>query len=321
MKFSYHIASPAAIIGGVATAGGAMALLVRDAFVTGWTVDLALMPILVATAILAGHLFWQAVRCGRVLSAAGLALLAILCSGYVVYETTGRRAEVRDVTVAAANDTEKQRQHLLKMLREAEVILAGHRATASAECASGPGKRCAGATYTVSTWESAVTGYETKLAKLPSPKPVDPKAERFAAFVGLFTSAKDADVRKAVAIFEPFALPLILELGSIVFFSYGLSSRRRRNTVAAVAPVEQAAVPVADPPSPPSPKGGSMTKIEAERDLVTLLAMGTAIESQDWLAERWNLGKGTVSRWMHDWEQAGLITRTQYGKQKMIAPA
>lgn len=320
MRFHYTIANPAAIVGGVAAAGGAIALLVRDAFVTGWTVELALMPVIVGLAILSGHLSWRALCGFRPLAAVGLTVLSILCSGFAVYETMGRRAEVRDVKVASAVDTEKRRQHLQTLLSEAEEILAKHRALLSQECASGNGKRCSGLTYTTLTWESAVTGYQTQLAKLGPQTPADPKADRFAAVLSLFVGAKDADIKRNVATFEPIALPLILEFGSMVLFGFGFSSRRRREPIAAVAPAEQV-TPAVEQLPPSSPKGGSLTKIEAERDLVTLLALGKAIPSQDWLTERWGVGKGTVSKWLSDWEDRGLVTRTQSGHCKLIEPA
>lgn len=318
MRFHYTIANPAAIVGGVAAAGGAIALLVRDAFTSGWSVDHALMPVLVGITILSGHLLWEALRRGRLIAAFGLALLAIFGSGLTVIEAMGRRAEVRDVKVASAVDVETQRKHLRVMLTEAEEILAKHRALLATECASGKGKKCDGMTYTVLTWESAVAGYEAKLAKLGAPKPVDPKGERVAAVVAFFTSLKEGDVKKGVALLEPFAMPLFLELGSIVLFSFGFSGRKKREIAAAV-PAEQV-TPVAEPMSP-TPKGGSMTKIEAERDLVTLLALGKAIPSQDWLTERWGVGKGTTSKWLADWEDRGLVTRTQSGHCKLIEPA
>lgn len=325
----YSKASPAAIIGGVAAACGATALLVRDALVTGLTVDHALAPVLVAITILAGHLVWQAVRRGRVFSACGLALLAILGSALTVYETAGRRAEVRDTSVAAASDTEKQRQHLRKMLAEAEEILVKHRASRDTECATGKGKKCDGLQYTASTWEAAVSGYKAELAKLPPPKPVDPKAERLAAVLGFLVGVEDASVKKAVATLEPFALPLFLEFGAIILFGFGLPSRPKpRSTVSPVEPVAPA-VPAPQPAveprvieAPPSkPNGGAVTKLQAERDLVTLLAMGKTIESQEWLAQRWNVGESAVSKWLAIWEREGLVKRSQSGRYKIVEAA
>ena len=331
MQANYHISSPAAIAGGVVAAGGAMALLVRDAFITGWTVDLALMPALVGLTILAGHLLWTALRHGRAFSVVGLALLSILGSALVVYETAGRRGEVRDTKVAGVAGTEAKRAELQQKLREAEEILATHRKAASTECASGVGKKCDGLTYTVSTWESAVTGYETKIGKLPPPSLVDPKAARIAAVLDLAgVTVKPEAVKKAVATLEPFALPLFLELGSIVLFSFGISQRQRKVAMVATPAIPAKTVAPAAPKATPAEtketvaqSSAGMTKIEAERDLVTLLALGKPIPSQDWLVDRWDMEgkKGTISRWMADWEADGIVTRTQVGARKVIVAA
>lgn len=75
-----------------------------------------------------------------------------------------------------------------------------------------------------------------------------------------------------------------------------------------------------DEPGPMPRGGGITTKAAAERDLVTHLAFGNSVPSQDSLAFRWNVGKGTVSKWVSDWERNGTIPqRTQVGRCKTIA--
>ena len=53
------------------------------------------------------------------------------------------------------------------------------------------------------------------------------------------------------------------------------------------------------------------TRLQAERDLVTRLAFGETIASQDELAARWSVDKSTVSRWLKRWERKRLIPRRQ----------
>ncbi len=142
----YTIASPAAIAAGTAAAMGAIALLVRDGFTNGWTVELALMPVLVGVTILTGILVSKALRRGKLIAAAGLLFIHAFGSGLTIYETAGRRAEARDAKTAMAADSVTTRQHLAKMLAEAEGNVALYRKRMSTECASGKGKRCDGAT-------------------------------------------------------------------------------------------------------------------------------------------------------------------------------
>jgi len=319
MSKTYTIASPAAIVGGVAASAGATALLVRDAFATGWTVELALMPVLVGLTILSAHVAWGALRNRRVISAVGLYALAVLGSGLIVYEQMGRRAEVRDVKVATVTASVTQRQHAEQMLREAEEILAKHRAARDSECASGKGKKCDGLGYTVSTWEAAVAGHEVKLAKLGPDRPIDSRADRIAGFAALF-GLPPGPAKNAVALFEPVALPLFLELGSILLFGYGLGRvRAREKPDPAIAPVPK------DEPMKTAPSGGSKAPFTKDAALANLLALhkvGQDIPSQDWLAQKWGVSKGCVSKWLSDWSHDDLIPdRVRVGKCKMIEAA
>jgi len=320
MSKTYTIASPAAIVGGVAASAGATALLVRDAFATGWTVELALMPVLVGLTILSAHVAWGALRSGRVISAVGLYALAVLGSGLIVYEQMGRRAETRDVKMATVTASVTQRQHAEQMLREAEEILAKHRAARDSECASGKGKKCDGLGYTVSTWEAAVAGHEVKLAKLGPDRPIDSRADRIAGFAALF-GLPPGPAKNAVALFEPVALPLFLELGSILLFGYGLGRvRAREKPDPAIAPVpkDEPIAPIAN-----DNRKGPIAKADALQDLQTLLKIGQTVPSQDWLKDRWQLSsKGTVSKWVSEWETDGVIPhRMRAGKCNTLEAA
>ena len=64
------------------------------------------------------------------------------------------------------------------------------------------------------------------------------------------------------------------------------------------------------------------SKAEAEAALVTRLALGETIPSQDTLADQWLVNKGTVSKWLGDWECRQLIpARQQIGRCKQLAKA
>lgn len=326
----YHVASPAAILGGTAAAGGAVALLVRDAAVTGWTVDLALMPVLVGLTILSGHHATKALFRGRLLSAVGLAFLAVFGSCLTVYETMGRRAEVRDAKVAVAADSASQRQHLDRMLAEAEENVTRYRKRLSDECGSGKGKKCDGFAYTVKTWEAAVTGYKAEISGLGAPKPVDPKAERVAAIATMFGVGISPEViQRHVAVLEPLALPIFLELGSIVLFGYGFGRGRKIETAPAPAPAPTALQVETETHSLP-PSGGArrqLTRDEALEDLHLLAKIGETWDSQDDLCRRWGMDprtqKGTVSRWLKRWDEDGQLpgSRVMVGRCKTLAAA
>jgi uncharacterized membrane protein len=63
------------------------------------------------------------------------------------------------------------------------------------------------------------------------------------------------------------------------------------------------------------------TRLQAERDLICRLAFGDTIAAQDDLAKRWNVSKGTVSKWLARWERKRLIPRRQpNGRCKQLLP-
>jgi hypothetical protein len=65
-----------------------------------------------------------------------------------------------------------------------------------------------------------------------------------------------------------------------------------------------------------------ITRLQAERDLVTRLAFGETVAQQDDLVARWHVDKSTVSKWLKRWEGEGLIpARTQSGRCKSLAKA
>lgn len=128
---------------------------------------------------------------------------------------------------------------------------------------------------------------------------------------------------------EPFAWTFFLEFGSIVSWGY---VRRPRETVKAEKPgtvsdnpdIAQTIFPVPrEYPSPAifmrnrcnsgnpgnRPNGRVVSKVEAEADLVTRLVLGETVPSQDDLVSRWGVAKGTVSKWLREWETEKLVDR------------
>jgi hypothetical protein len=57
--------------------------------------------------------------------------------------------------------------------------------------------------------------------------------------------------------------------------------------------------------------GRPFSKLEAERDIVTLLATGATVDEQNDLAQRWSVHKGTVSKWLREWRERDLIPAAQ----------
>ena len=225
MTTKYTIHSRPAIAGGILAATGATAMLVRDGLETGFSIDHALMPLLVGMTILSAHLAWQAAT-ERKLAAVGLAFLALFGSGLTIYETMGRRAEVRDAKMLTARDNESRRQRLQAEIDDARTTLAWSEKDRAAECAGAPSPipatwpECRRKTGTVNALKAQIDRNQKALDTIKH-VPVDPKGERVAAIASFF-GASSASTKAAVDLFEPFLLPLFLELGSIFMFGFGV---------------------------------------------------------------------------------------------------
>ncbi|WP_020085709.1 hypothetical protein [Hyphomicrobium zavarzinii] len=67
-------------------------------------------------------------------------------------------------------------------------------------------------------------------------------------------------------------------------------------------------------PKPDNPRNGGnrpSSRVEFERDVVTRLALGHSIDSQDALADAHHVNKGTASKWLKDMRERGLIPAAQ----------
>jgi hypothetical protein len=62
-----------------------------------------------------------------------------------------------------------------------------------------------------------------------------------------------------------------------------------------------------------------LTKAEAKREIQKILAQYGSIPSQAKLSLYWGRPKGTVSKWLKEWEASGLLIRTRVEKRKMIS--
>ena len=218
MTRPYHIQSPGAMAACVSAAILTTAALVVPMFdhemsrhnVLQISTAVGLTTLTISVAVL-GHL-WT-----RGLTAWALTALAFAGSLAIVWETSNQRAQTQTATYAASDDTIKTKQRLELRRREAEEILAGHRRAQAIECASGRGKKCDGMSYTVQTWEAAVSGYEAKLRGLPVATP-NVKIEQAATLARLlgYDEVTQGRVREWVALIDPRIVPVLLELISIV---------------------------------------------------------------------------------------------------------
>jgi hypothetical protein len=283
-------------ISGTGLCMGAIGLLCADAISSGHVTVLHLMqPLLVlgtvAAACLAHRSGWR--RPGSTLA---FALLAALGSLATIYGTLGRQADARDTRVGAALAENRTLQLRTEALDVAK-------ADAARECKSGVGQKCTNASARVDALVSAMSSLRTV-----SP---DPRGDAIADLLHLVVSADKAHTRAVVAAIDPLVLPLFLELGSILFFAVAFPSRKVRQELKIATDVA----------------GKSDERVEScqpvwTREVILAdLRKMKAVGAQRFLADRYGISEGQVSKVLKEFELAGHITRQRDGQSKMISIA
>ena len=334
-----------ALIAGVLATGGALAILLQDAIRTNvWQLEHGLIPVLMAVQILTAHSVVNALRSRCWGSALGFAIVAAVATWGVLYTSIGTQSTVAAETIAAAEDVNGRRTTLTKRLTANQEMLDGARLKMAKECATGQGRRCKGIAATVKVYEDAVAGNTAALANIGPAKPVAPNADKMAELLALITGATQAKIKHVLLLIEPFTYATIFELAALVSVGFAFGSTHRRaiarrdseqsslsapsrkqvdNVVALFGSDQPKDGGVAAEPkpnrSPNGPKFGRLSKAEAEQYVVTELAFGRTIPSQDALARHCGRAKSTISDWLSDWERREIIpARTVRGRCKVV---
>lgn len=337
---------------GLAATAGALAILLSDAIRTGhWELEHALLPIVVGITITSGHLIGSALREWRVLSAIGFVALFALGTLATVYNSVGRQAATADHAALTADDHNAARASIerdlvatRKKLSDAEFYVAWEIAgrprdksgtptlTGKPTGTTGCGAGCNGWQKQADKYSDEITRLEARRAALGPAAITSPKADRAAKVAALFGFERDR-TKETFHLIEPFIYALLFELAAIVAFGYGFAHRATRKpsvsdsrqTSFPSITLETVALPANDETPPVPPKPGNRrpvsTKAAAQADIIQLVTRRETIPSQDTLANRWGVAKGTVSKWLADFERRGLIQRETVGRCKMVAAA
>ncbi len=352
MKCTTTIRSPGALTLGVFFTGVTGFTIVNDVW-NGAAFTIAHLNAAAAlvAAIAAGHMALPALWRGQVLPALGLAAIFAASTGYIVTSAGARNAEAAQAKAATILKTNEERAVLRGKVTEAEADVETYKsdldqakASAARECASGKGKRCEGRLETrdwaakdLERAESHAGLMRGRLALLgPETKPFE--GYHHAARVFEAAGLGNAGVIEArLELLLPFVLVLISEVGTLVFLGMALGhrdtagNRHAARQHGATGPATVDNDNSCQQPTPP--KGGNRaivptdnsrmvaSKAAAEADIVRLVARGERLPSQDALAARWGVHKGTASKWLGDFERRGLIARQREGRAKRIAAA
>lgn len=307
-----------AIVAGITFTCGALYILLEDAMRTHSSMEHAITIVTLFGTIAVGHLALEAARQRNVLPVLGFAILFVAGTALTVYNSVGRQSESTDAKLLDTQARNEQIATAKSAKKANEAMLAEARANHSRECASGRGKRCDGIAVTIRVYEDAVKGNDADLVRLGPPMPVAPKAEKMASVAAIFGADK-ARAKATLMLIEPFAYTVFFELGSIISLGYGFGRRCRATGL----PQKTSRTP-SQPTIVAESNGNRRSlvatpKMVAERDLRARLQVGETVAAQNELAALWNVNKGTVSKWVSEWERNGFIpARRSVGRCKAI---
>lgn len=255
----------------------------------------------------------------RLNKAIALALFIGFCSllVYSLPATVGRLGEVKEVKVLAAIDAADTKARLADVARTLDYA----EPEAKRECAGAPDPipkewpECRRKTGTVAALREKRDRLQADLRAAGKDRLGDLGSDTMAWLLTLVGVKADA-VRKGSVV--AFALGSEVLVWALVWLAT-VAARQGFQRKPAETKVATPATVVASPPTGGSK--GPVTRPEALADLKTLLKIGQQVPSQDWLKERWGLSsKGTISKWVSEWEAEGEIpNRIRSGKCNTIA--
>lgn len=268
------------------------ALLLENQITSGhWDVAHLAVPILTGATCVAGVLSHHAFARWQLISGTALAVLALLGSTLCILNTLSRVAVAKD-------DTEATVQATNRTYGEKSAALEAAKTSAKLECKT-IGKRC-------EAWNARVDQLTRELSSI-TVKSTDPQADalvRIAVLVGF-----DGNRTRAIVVaLQPAALPIFLEFGAIILLGVAFPHRKRA-TVYTPATVSDNLLDL------PSEIRKSFSQGEALSDFRSLKSTG----SQKFLADRWRVSEGCVSKWLSAWEVAGDAKRRRVGKSNQLA--
>lgn len=210
----------------------------------------------------------------------------------------GRQADQRDhrqVNAIAIHTAEKDKRDSLREAKE----------SAKVECLK-IGPRC-------EKWNQRIDQLTRDLAEI-KPGSVDPKADAIGKLAGL-VGMDQAKAKQFVSAVDPVALPLFLELGSVLSAFPRPRRKLADNHGNSRETVGKSVETVTLEPAPyvVNPRK-SFSKSEALRDIRKLKDATT----QQFLAKRWNVSEPTVSKWLKAWDSTGDISRQRDGRSKQV---
>ena len=290
----------------------------------GWIMNPAVAAIPVATAALAFLPLALDEASGWFMRAAML-LAAVFLGAHVLGSVIERTGEALDTKIATASAKGEARKLLESELAASKRSLIDAQRQAKNACAKPWTDACHGMERREKAYQARVDQLTAELVDAPVAAPADPVATRLAAFtVGAVSPA-------TASLWRPVLLPFGCLIGIWSLLAFGF--KRKQNAEPSARDSMQTSLPspelfagdigggLPEPkPLPNRPPRGGMHKDIVRQIIVSELADGHHYGSQDELAERFGRSKSTISEWLKEWEQDGIIPeRTVRGRCKELA--
>jgi hypothetical protein len=293
-------------------------VLAASAWHTGPTIEHVLSIGALVITIAAGHMAVAQLRGWHLLRAIGLALVFAGGVTYTLVGTAGRTAEQQqaaEAQAAAHAETkarlEAERARIVGLRGKAEAMLAEAHSKHATESASGRGSKCRGIKATIEVYEAAVTGrsadlatIDAGLAELGGDVPANGKLVAAASLIEAVTGAPAEATVKRLTVAWPYVLPLVLEIGSIVFWTIGLGN----HAAGGRPPAGESPAATNSPPAPKKrpPTGGGKRGRKLDANVISFQAAYRARHD----------GKGpTAQVLMHAFPTLGRSTAYEYVKR------
>src|SRR5215813_6228970 len=192
------------------------------------TTDHVMTLAMLVVTIAAGHYWLPAVQQRRVLPAIGLAVLFMAGTFVCVTGSAGRGAEVAQRKTAAAGNINDARKDIADQLAMARADRAALAATMARECATGEGPKCKGSRASVEYADSHIAILEVRKNDMAPEQEANVRLKHAARVFAFFNPGADVRrIEQGLELIWPFALALIMELGTIVFLGLGLGHEGR----------------------------------------------------------------------------------------------
>jgi hypothetical protein len=225
---SSRIRSRGAFALGILLAIGTIVVLFWDVrALADITTDHVMTLAMLVVTIAAGHYWLPAVQQKRVLPAIGLAVLFTAGTFVCVTGSAGRGAEVAQRKAAAAGNINDARRDIADQLAKARADRAAHAATMAKECATGEGPKCRGSRASVEYADSHIAILDVRRNDMAPEQEANVRLKHAARVFAFFNPGADVRrIEQGLELIWPFALALIMELGTIVFLGFGLGHGR-----------------------------------------------------------------------------------------------